>query len=94
MDETNNDYGTRTNIDSIDKTLQNTNNDNGTHPNMDEISPNNIAVEPISFYELQQQIWRATAGDTIELDNDYIVTLKIIMPKVAGEQSVLKETQL
>ena len=40
--------------------------------NIAETETNNPTVEPKGFMELQRQIWNSAAGDTIELDSDYV----------------------
>ena len=71
-DVVNGDDGTTQNIDNIDETGTNNNND-GTDQNIDNNeNQNNPTTGPRGFLELQKQIWGAEAGDTIELDSDYI----------------------
>ena len=38
----------------------------------DDTGANNPTARPSGFYELQQKIWKAASGDTIELDDDYV----------------------
>ena len=56
----------------IDNTIyedaDNTNNDNVNNEETD----NDPTTESKGFYELQQQIWKSSTGDVIELDSDYI----------------------
>ena len=54
------------NIDEIGATI------NQIETSIGETESNSPTVESKGFYELQQQIWKSTSGDTIELDSDYI----------------------
>ena len=45
---------------------------NNINENIDETVTDNPNVKSEGFYDLQQQIWKSSAGDTIELDSNYV----------------------